>query len=105
VNIDVAAPAPLILRVVDGQDQPVRGAQLIWTFPDLKPLDSSMVGDREPPGFGSNVSDLNGLIQKPFLPEGDVEVRIEAKGYARARRTITLRAGEKQTVEIRLKGN
>ncbi|MHC4164052.1 MAG: carboxypeptidase regulatory-like domain-containing protein [Planctomycetota bacterium] len=105
VNVDVAASAPLILRVVNEQGQPVRGAQLIWTFPDLKPLDSSMVGDREPPGFGSNVSDLNGLIQKPFLPEGDVEVRIEAKGYARARRTITLRAGEKQTVEIRLKGN
>lgn len=102
VNIDVAAPAPLVLRVVDEQDQPVRGAKLVWTSPDLKPLDSSMVGDREPPGFGSNVSDSNGLIRKPYLPEGDVEVRIEAKGYARASRTITLRAGETRSVEIRL---
>ena len=47
MNVDMVASAPLILRVVNEQGQPVRGAELVWTFPDLKPLDSSMVGDRE----------------------------------------------------------
>jgi len=103
MDIEMVASAPLTIRVMTEQDQPIAGAQLVWTFPALKPLDSSMVGDREPPGFGSNVSDEAGIIRKPFFPEGEVELRIDAVGHARARRTVTMKAGEKKTVEIRLK--
>ncbi len=103
VAIDMVASAPLTIRVMNEQDQPIPGAKLVWTFAAIKPLDSSMVGDREPPGLGSNVADQAGIIRKPFLPEGEVELRIAAEGYSRARRTVTMKAGESQTVEIRLR--
>ncbi len=103
VNVELGAPAALILKIVNERGEPVPGAELAWTSPDLKPLDSSMVGDREPPGFGSNVSDADGVIQKPFLPAGDIEVRIKAKGYALLHQKISLEAGKPQTVEIKLK--
>ena len=33
------------------------------------------------------------------LPEGEVELKIDAEGYSRAHRTVTMKAGESQTVE------
>ncbi len=102
VNVDTVAAAPLVLRVLDEQGEPIPDAQLVWTFPDLAPFDSSTIGKLEPSSFGSNTAGSDGVIRKPFLPEGGVEIRVEAEGYAAARRRIALRAGESQDVEIRL---
>ncbi|MHC4958455.1 MAG: hypothetical protein ACYTGN_08760 [Planctomycetota bacterium] len=90
VDLQTTGSAPLTIRVVDPQDQPVAGAELVWTFPAIKPLDSSMVGDREPPGFGSNIANAEGVIRKPFFPEGAVELRIDAEGFKTVRKTVTL---------------
>jgi len=103
LNISLPASAPLTLFVTDDKRRPIPGARLVWTFPDLKPLDSSMLGKREPPSYGANISDAQGLIRKPFLPAGNIELLVAAKGHAPVRRTITLRAGEAQRVEIVLR--
>jgi hypothetical protein len=100
VDIDLPQSAPLTLNVVDEEGRPIEGAELTWTCPDLKPLDSSMVGKHEPPTFGRNVSDANGVIHKPHLPAGDVEVLLKADDRVPARRLLTLRAGERQSVDI-----
>jgi hypothetical protein len=102
VNVDLDAPGPLVLRVVDEGGRPIEGARLVWTFRGLAPPDSSMIGKLEPPAFGSNTSGPDGVIRKPLLPEGDILIRIEADGHAGAQETIALRKGETKTVEIRL---
>ena len=102
VDVSFAASAPITLRVVDEQSQPVAGAKLIWSFDAIKPLDSSMVRGREPPGYGSNIAGADGVIKKPYFPAGPVYLKIEAKGFETKRHTVELEPGQPKEVEIRL---
>ena len=61
-----------------------------------------MAGSYEPPGYGSNIADENGVIRKPYLPEGPVDLEIGAEGYRPQKRTVELSVGEPKEIEIRL---
>jgi protocatechuate 3,4-dioxygenase beta subunit len=102
IDVDFAPSAPLTIRVLDEQAQPIAGAKLIWTFDAIRPIDSSMIGGREPAGYGANVSDENGVIRKPFFPAGKVYLNIEAKGLQTVQRTVEMEPGQAKTVEVRL---
>jgi len=94
--------SPVLITVTDESGQPVDGAQLIYTFPALQPLNSSMVAEYEPPGFGSNYSNAKGEIRKPFMAAGTLVVQIVKDGYRPASTSVTLVAGEAARVTVTL---
>ena len=67
------------MRSVDGA--PLKGAELYWSFPEIAPLTSKMVGDKIPPGYGDNEADDEGRIFQHSLPAGPVTLFIEANGF------------------------
>jgi len=102
VPVTFGRSAPLTLHVVDEQGAPVEGAKLVWSFPALAPFNSSHFGSYEPPGFGSNDSDAEGRIEKPFLPAGPVTWVVTAEGFAPSNGQVTLEPGVPRTVEVRI---
>lgn len=98
VHLPAAAPVTILVRDVAGRAVP--GAQLVFTFPALAPLDSSLAERYEPPAFGSNVADERGRIEKPFLPTGEVTLLVTAEGFPPAKRTIDRGPGEATEIEI-----
>jgi hypothetical protein len=100
VEMVLPAPAPLAIRVLDAGGRPVAGAKLVYTFEALRPLTSEMVSAYEPATFGSNVSDADGWIRKPFLPPGPLELHILTQGHAALTRTIDLQPSTPTNLEI-----
>ncbi|MHC4954501.1 MAG: sigma-70 family RNA polymerase sigma factor [Planctomycetota bacterium] len=100
LSLDPASP--LTIKVVGEDGQPVEGAQLVYSFAALQPLNSAMVAQYEPPGFGSNRSDMDGEIRKPFMPAGALTVQISKQGYAPIAKTVQLVAGEAARMSVRL---
>jgi hypothetical protein len=102
VELVLDPASPVVIQVSDEDGQPVEGAQLVYTFPSLQPLNSSMVAEYEPPGFGSNRSDAKGEIGKPFMAAGTLVVQIVKDGYRPASTSVTLVAGEAARVTVTL---
>ncbi len=102
VDFTLSASTPLTVTVFDERGNPLLGAEMVWTFDAIKPINSKMVGGYEPESFGSNTSDPSGVIHKPYFPTGNVEFRIEKEGYARVERKLKLKPGEPVEMEIRL---
>jgi hypothetical protein len=102
VAVDLAAACPLALRVLDAAGRPVPGARLVYSLPQLPFLNSDMVADYEPPGFGANEADAEGWIRKPCMPPGTIRLRIEVEGKEPVERRVELEAGAPTEVEIRL---
>ncbi|MHC4932129.1 MAG: carboxypeptidase regulatory-like domain-containing protein [Planctomycetota bacterium] len=102
VSVGFAPSAPLEILVTDESGAPLPSAKLVWTFADLKPLNSSMASGYEPPGYGVNVSDAQGIIRKPYLPATEVELRIQKDGFRTVDRKVQLERGEAKRIEIRL---
>ena len=99
-DLDAACPVTVVVENEDGE--PLLGAQLVYTFPSLQPLNSSMVAAYEPPGFGSNESDEKGKIRKPYMPAGLFVIQINRREYKSVTRTVMLVAGEPLRVRIQL---
>ena len=104
-NLRLAFPrsSPLRITVLDPSRVPVQGAKLIYTFQEILPFTSEHVGDYEPPAYGSNLSDADGVIFKPHAPAMRVTLRIVAEGFAQETRTVRLKGGEETRIEFRLK--
>ena len=102
VDFTLSASTPLTVTVFDERGNPLHGAEMVWTFDAIKPIDSSMVRGREPPGYGSNIADADGVIKKPYFPAGPVDLKIEAEGFVTAKHTVELEPGQPKAVEIRL---
>ncbi|MCZ6573176.1 MAG: carboxypeptidase regulatory-like domain-containing protein, partial [Planctomycetota bacterium] len=102
IDFTLSASTPLTVTVFDERGNPLQGAEMVWTFDAIKPINSKMVGRYEPDSFGSNESDASGVIHKPYFPTGNVEFRIEKEGYARVERKLKLKPGEPVEMEIRL---
>jgi len=102
VALDLDPACPLTLVVKDAEGQPIEGARLIYTFAALQPLNSSMVAEYEPPGFGRNVSGAKGEIRKPFMAAGALVIQVSKQGYGTATKTVSLVAGVATRVEVEL---
>jgi len=103
IAIELDPSCPLTLVIEGALGQPIEGAQLIYTFAALQPLNSAMVAQYEPPGFGRNVSDAKGIIRKPFMAAGALVVQISKDGYQTETKTVALVAGEATRTTVRLK--
>ncbi len=99
-DLDAACPVTVVVQNEDGE--PLLDARLVYTFPSLQPLNSSMVASYEPPGFGSNDSDEKGEIRKPFMPAGPFVIQINRRAYKSITKIVTLVAGEPMRVVIQL---
>ncbi len=102
VAVQLAAPAPLTIRVVDDRSRPLANAELTWTCPALAPMDSSTMPWREPEGHGCSRTGGDGILRKPFLPLGPVQLSIAAEGFRTKTRTVTLEPGQPRAIEVRL---
>ena len=67
------------------------------------PFTSKEFGGYEPPTFGENKSDGDGLIRKPYTPSGPITIRILKAGYGTEALVVRTTKGEPKTVEIVLK--
>ncbi|MHC4954502.1 MAG: sigma-70 family RNA polymerase sigma factor [Planctomycetota bacterium] len=103
VEIEVPDASPLTIKVRDEAGRPVEGATLVWTFPAVAPFTSNEFGGYEPPSFGANQSDNNGVIKKPYTPSAPITIRIVKDGYKTESRLIRTKKGEPITVEVVLK--
>jgi len=103
LEIEVPDTSPLTIRVKDENGRPVAGATLIWTFPEVAPFTSKEFGGYEPPSFGENESDAEGVIRKPYTPSAPITVRIVKPGFATDSRIIRTKKGEPIEVEVVLK--
>jgi len=99
-DLGPASPVTVVVQNEDGE--PLLDARLVYTFPSLQPLNSSMVASYEPPGFGSNNSNENGEIRKPFMPAGPFVIQINRRDYKSVTKTVTLVAGEPMRVVVQL---
>jgi hypothetical protein len=61
-----------------------------------------MASAYEPPGYGVNVSDTQGLIRKPCLPATEIELRIQKDGFRTVDKKVQLKPGEAMRIEVRL---
>jgi len=100
VEIVVPDTSPLTIKVRDEAGRPVEGAKLIWTFPAVAPFTSQEFGGYEPPTFGDNVSDAEGIIRKPYTPSAPISIRILKPGYGTEAMVVRTTKGEPKTVEI-----
>ncbi|MEE8106747.1 MAG: sigma-70 family RNA polymerase sigma factor [Planctomycetota bacterium] len=96
------AAAVLELIVTDPQGQPIPRAKLVYTYPELIPLNSEMAEGYEPPSYGSNFADLAGVIRKPFLAVGKLMIHVKAKGFTGVRKTVALDSKQATRLEIRM---
>ncbi len=103
VEIVVPDTSPLTINVRDEAGRPVEGAKLIWTFPAVAPFTSREFGGYEPPTFGENKSNAEGIIRKPYTPSAPISIRILKKGFGTEAMVIRTTKGEPKTVEIVLK--
>ncbi len=102
LKLRLGDPSPLTIRVLDETGRPVRGAKLVYSLPQVPFLNSELASRYEPPGFGRNESDADGVIRKPSMPAGEINLAISAQGFAVAKRAVKLVAAEPKTIEIRL---
>ena len=96
----------LVVQLIQDRDEagrPVEGAKLIWTFPAVAPFTSQEFGGYEPPTFGENKSNAEGIIRKPYTPSAPISIRILKPGYGTEAMVIRTTKGEPKTVEIVLK--
>jgi len=99
---DVAflAPAPLTVTVTDAEGKPLPGVDLSYTFDAVRPLNSRLFRDKEPPGWGPHQTDANGVIVKPCLPAGDVTIYLNLKGWQTKAETVALEPGRANAVTV-----
>ena len=95
--------SPLTIHVKDENGRPVPDATFVWTFPEVAPFTSKEFGGYEPPSFGANKSDDEGVIRKPYTPSAPITIRILKKGFAPVSCVIETKRGEPISVEIVLK--
>ncbi|MHC4937543.1 MAG: carboxypeptidase regulatory-like domain-containing protein [Planctomycetota bacterium] len=99
-EVRFAAPGPLEVIVKREDGNPLRGAKLFWSFPEIAPLTSKLVRNKIPPGHGDHRSDAEGRIFQHALPAGPVTLFIEAHGFMPVRRQVRLAPGKKTRIEI-----
>lgn len=102
LDVRLARPSPVTVRVTDEDGQPVAGADVSYTCDALFPLTSRLLRSHEPPGWGGYLTDAEGRIRKEFLPAGRVLFTAEAPGFAKAKRFAELSEDVETLVEIRL---
>ena len=102
VVVQFSEPAPLEVTVTSTDGTPLSMAKLYWTFPEIAPLTSKMVGNKIPPGYGDHESDEAGRIVQHALPAGPVTLFVERHGYKPARKSVRLKKGETTRIDIRL---
>jgi len=103
ITIEVPDSSPLTIHVKDESGRPVEGAKLVWTFPAIAPFTSEEFGGYEPPSFGENESNAEGVIRKPYTPNAPITIRILKKGFATDSRVIKTKKGEPIEIEVVLK--
>ncbi|MFQ5843868.1 MAG: sigma-70 family RNA polymerase sigma factor [Planctomycetota bacterium] len=102
VDFELALPSPLELTILDPDGAPVAGAEVTYTFEAVRPLVSNMFRAYEPPGWGPHRTDRHGRLTKTALPAGDVTLFIQARGFRRLQRTVTLTAGKPTSLTVQL---
>jgi protocatechuate 3,4-dioxygenase beta subunit len=104
-EIEVRMPdsSPLTVRVKDENGRPIEGAEFIYTFPAVAPFTSEEFGGYEPPSFGENKSNAEGVVRKPYMPAARLTLRIVKKGFAVDQRTIQTEKGKPLEIEVVLK--
>jgi hypothetical protein len=100
VEVKFAASAPLEVVVKREDGQPLTGAKLFWSFPEIAPLNSKLVGNKIPPGYGDNESNSAGRIFQHALPSGPVTLFLEKNGFTPVTRQVQLKPGKRTRVEI-----
>jgi len=103
LELRLADPSPLSIRVLDEGGRPLEGARLVYSLPQLPFLNSKRAARYEPPGFGRNVSGADGMIKKPSMPAGKVNLEVTAEGHVPEKRTVELAPNEAKTIEVRLR--
>ncbi len=90
---DFALPpaAPLTVRVKDRAGRPIEA--LVRSIP---------AGLRSPLAWAARYTEEEGRALIPFLPPGEVTIVVAAEGFKTVRRTVTLEAGKREEMEIRL---
>ncbi|MHC4448683.1 MAG: sigma-70 family RNA polymerase sigma factor [Planctomycetota bacterium] len=103
IEIRMPDSSPLTVRVKDENGQPIEGAEFIYTFPAVAPFTSEEFGSYEPPSFGENKSDAEGVVRKPYMPAARLTLRIAKKGFGSVQRTIQIEKGKPTEIEVVLK--
>jgi hypothetical protein len=100
LRVRLPPPVPVVLRIVDEFGAPVAGAEISATLPALAPLSSRTLDALEPPAWGSNVADADGVVRKPFAPPGPVVVTVRARGFAEKTLAVVLDPAEEVRFEV-----
>jgi hypothetical protein len=103
IEIRMPDSSPLTVTVKDESSMPIEGAQFIYTFPAVAPFTSKEFGGYEPPSFGANTSDGEGIIRKPYMPATRVTISIAKKGFETVSRVIETEKGKPTEIEVVLK--
>jgi RNA polymerase sigma-70 factor (ECF subfamily) len=103
IEIKLPDASPLTVYVKDENGRPVEGAQFIYTFPAVAPFTSEEFGGYEPPSYGANESDAEGVIHKPFMPAARLTLRFTKKGFETVQRAVDTEKGKPVDLEVVLK--
>ncbi|MEM8885589.1 MAG: sigma-70 family RNA polymerase sigma factor [Planctomycetota bacterium] len=102
IQIRLPAASPLTVRVRDENGQPIAGAKFVYSFPAVAPFTSKEFGSFEPPSYGANESDTEGVVRKPYMPAARVTIQVSKKGFGLVRKVIETKKGEPTELEITL---
>lgn len=107
----VSAPAPpgdTLRPVVKNRDaQPVEPPRAADVAPEPKGGITELVIATQPPGARVTVNGISwgvSPVEIRHLPPGAKRIRVSLDGYVSAERSITLAAGRRQRIEVRLRG-
>ena len=100
IEIRLPDSSPLTVRIKDEDGRPIAGAKFVYTFPSVAPFTSEEFGGYEPPSFGANESDAEGVVRKPYMPAAPLTIRISKKGFESIQQTIRTEKRKPTELEI-----
>jgi protocatechuate 3,4-dioxygenase beta subunit len=102
IKIKLPAASPLTVRVKDENGRPVAGAEFVYTFPAVAPFTSEEFGGFEPPSYGANETDAEGVVRKPFMPAARLTIQLKKEGFLPVQRRVSTETGKPIELEITL---
>ncbi|MEE8106748.1 MAG: carboxypeptidase-like regulatory domain-containing protein [Planctomycetota bacterium] len=102
VDVQFLQSSPLHVRVRDAEGNPLEGVKFIYTFDAVRPLTSDMFRSYLPPGYGGHKTGPDGRLVKPALPPGPISITLKKTGYRPRRKTMDLKPGEVNQLDVRL---